>query len=163
MEKTYLEVGKIVNTHGVAGEVKVMPWSDSPEFLLDFKTLYLDGQPVSVVSARVHKQAVLLMLEGVSDVNAAMRLKDKILYIRREDAKLPEGRHFLVDLYDLEVREAESGAVLGHIADIITPATQTIYVVRGGEREYMIPAVDAFILETNVKEGYIIVRLIEGM
>ncbi len=163
MEKTFLEVGKIVNTHGINGEVKVMPWTDSPDFLLGFKTLYLDAAPIRVIAARVHKQAVLLQLEGVTDVNAAMRLKDKVLMIHRDDVTLPEGRHFLVDLYDLEVRDADSGAVLGRIADILTPPAQTIYVVRGGEREYMIPAVDAFVLETNVDAGYITVRLIEGM
>lgn len=163
MDKTFIETGKIVNTHGIVGEVKVLPWSDSPEFLLEFDTFYFDGQAVKVKSARVHKQNVLILFEGVSDINDAMRLKDKVLSIKREDAKLPEGKHFIADLYGLQVREADSGKVLGEIADILTPSTQSIYVVRGGEREYLIPAVDAFVLETNVAEGYLTVRLIEGL
>lgn len=163
MKKPYLEAGKIVNTHGIAGEVKVIPWCDGPDFLLDFDTFYIDGKPVSVRSARVHKQNVLLTLEGIDTINDAMRLKDKILLIDRADVMLPEGRNFLVDLFGLEVREADSGKVLGTVADILTPPAHEIYVVRGGEREYMIPAVDAFVLETNVEEGYLSVRLIEGM
>ena len=63
----------------------------------------------------------------------------------------------------LEVRQAETGTVLGTIHDILTPPANNVYVVRGGEREYMIPAVPAFILETNIDDGYLLVRLIEGM
>ena len=77
--------------------------------------------------------------------------------------QLPDGRHFLADLMGLEVRDADTGAVLGHIADILTPPAHEVYVVRGGAHEYMIPAVDAFLAETNVEDGYIRVRLIEGM
>ncbi len=163
MKTPYLEAGKIVNTHGIAGEVKVVPWCDGPDFLLDFDTFYLDGKPVSVRSARVHKQSVLLTLEGVEDVNQAMRLKDKILYIDRRAVQLPEGRHFLADLMGLEVRDADSGEVLGAIHEILTPPAHEVYVVRGGAAEHLIPAVDEFLVETNLEEGFIRVRLIEGM
>lgn len=163
MKKTYLEAGKIVNTHGIAGEVKVIPWCDAPEFLLEFDRFYIDGQPLRVHSARVHKQNVLLMLEGICNINDAMCLKEKIIYINRADINLPEGKHFLADLFGLEVREAETGRVLGSIADILTPPAHEVYVVQGGDREYLIPAVDAFIVQTNVDEGYIEVHLIEGM
>lgn len=163
MKQPFLEAGKIVNTHGITGEVKVLPWCDGPEFLLDFDQFYIDDMPCQVRSARVHKNAVLLQLEGVENINDAMLLKEKVLFIRREDVSLPEGRNFLADFYGLEVRDADSGQVLGHIADILTPPAHEIYVVRGGEREYMIPAVDAFIRETNIVEGYLAVALIEGM
>jgi len=163
LKNQFLETGKIVNTHGIHGEVKVLPWSDDPEFLLDFDTFYVDGTPMEVQSSRVHKQNVLILFDGIQDINDAMRLRDKVLSIHRDDVQLPEGRHFIVDLFGLEVRDADSGAIIGHIHDVLTPPAQTIYVVRGGEREYMIPAVDAFVLETNVEEGYLTVRLIEGM
>ena len=102
-------------------------------------------------------------LEGADDVAAAMRLKGKTVSIDRTGVELPDGRHFLADLMGLEVRDADTGAVLGHIADILTPPAHEVYVVRGGAHEYMIPAVDAFLAETNVEDGYIRVRLIEGM
>lgn len=162
MKNRFLEAGQIANTHGVQGEVKIVPWCDSPEFLCGFDTLYLDGKPVKVRSARVHKGNVLAFLEGVNDVNDAMRLKGKTVFIDRTGVELPDGRHFLADLMGLEVRDADSGAVLGTVADILTPPAHEVYVVKG-EKEYMIPAVDEFLVETNVEEGYIRVRLIEGM
>lgn len=163
MKNRYLEAGKIVNTHGIAGEVKILPWADGPEFLLDFDTLYIDGQPMELTGARVHKNCVLAKLAGIDDINQAMKLRDKIVCIDREDVELEEGAFFLADLMGLEVRQAETGTVLGTIHDILTPPANNVYVIRGGEREYMIPAVPAFILETNIDDGYLLVRLIEGM
>ena len=163
MKHRYLEAGKIVNTHGIAGEVKIMLWADDPDFLLNFKTLYLDGKPIHIRSARVHKNAVLMKLDGVDDINEAMRLKNKVVSIDREDATLEEGSFFLADLYGLEVRDADSGEVLGTISDVLTPPANNVYIVKGTKREYMIPAVSEFIVETNVDEGYLLVHLIEGM
>ena len=162
MKNRFLEVGQIVNTHGVRGEVKVVPWCDSPQFLCQFDTLYLDGQPIRVLEARVHKSNVLLTLEGVNDVNAAMRLKNQILHIDRTGVELPEGRHFIADLIGLQVLDDETGAKLGVITEVLTPPAQEVYVVKG-EKQYLIPAVDEFVKETNVEGGYVRVRLIEGM
>lgn len=163
MKNRFLEAGKIVNTHGIAGEVKIMPWADEPEFLLDFDTLYIDGQPLAVVASRVHKNSVLVKFQGVNDINAAVKYREKVVCIDRADAQLEDGAFFLADLMGLEVRDADSGEVLGKIADVLTPPSSNVYVVRGGKREHMIPAVDEFIVETNVDEGYLRVRLIEGM
>ena len=162
MANQLLECGKIVNTHGIRGEVKIVPWCDSPEFLLQFDTLYLDGRPVNVLEARVHKGNVLARLEGVEDVNAAMVLKGRTVFIDRTGVELPEGRHFIADLIGLNVVDADSGEALGVVADVLTPPAHEVYVVKG-EHEYMIPAVDEFLAETNVEGGYIKVRLIEGM
>ena len=163
MKNRFLEAGQIVNTHGVKGEVKIMPWADSPEFLCAFDTLYMDGKPVRLLSARPHKTMVLATLEGVDTVEKAMKLKGKVLSIDRTGVELPEGRHFLADLMGLTVLNAADGSELGTIADILTPPAHEVYVVRGKGKEYMIPAVDAFLTETNVEGGYIKVNLIEGM
>ena len=161
MNKQLLESGQIVNTHGIRGEVKIVPWADSPEFLCGFSTLYIDGAPVKVRSARVHKGNVIALLEGVEDVNAAMCLKNKVVSIHRKDAKLPKGTFFLADIIGLDVVD-EDGNKLGTLHEILSPSLQQVYVVKG-EREILIPAVPEFILETNVEGGYIKVRLIEGM
>lgn len=161
MNQEFLESGQIVNTHGIRGEVKIVPWADSPEFLCQFSTLYIDGRPVKVRSARVHKGNVIALLEGTEDVNAAMLLKNKTVCIRRQDAKLPEGAFFLADIIGLDVVD-EAGQKLGTLTDILSPSHQQVYVVEG-EREILIPAVPEFILETNISGGYVRVRLIEGM
>lgn len=164
MKEQYLEVGKVTNVHGLMGEVRVQPWADSPDFLCQFKTLYVDKAhwPIRVERARVHKNMVILKLEGVTDVNGALAMRNAVLYIDRKDANLPEGSFFLADLMDMEVRDTQ-GKVLGKIADVLTLPANNVYVVRGGEREIMIPAVDQFVKEVNVDEGYMSVALIEGM
>lgn len=161
----YLEVGKITNVHGIMGEVRVQPWADSPEFLCRFKTLYVDKThwPIEVERARVHKNMVIMKFHGVTDVPSAVAMRNAILYIDRKDVDLPEGAFFLADIYGLEVRDAQSGAVLGKVADVLTLPANNVYVVRGGERELMIPVVPQFIAETNPEGGYLRVNLIEGL
>ena len=161
----YLEVGKVTNTHGVMGEVRVQPWADSPEFLCRFKTLYVDSNhwPIHVERARVHKDMVIMKFEGVTDVPGALAMRNAILYIDRADVQLPEGAFFIADLLGAEVRDAADGRVLGRLADVLNLPANNVYVVRGGERESLIPAVPEFIAETNVEEGYIRVNLMEGL
>ena len=163
--KQYLEVGKVTNVHGLMGEVKVQPWADSPEFLCQFKTLYVDEAhfPMTVQRARVHKNMVIIKFDGPTDVPSALSLRNAILYIDRSDVDLPEGAFFLADIYGLEVRDAATGEVLGKIADVLTLPANNVYVVRGGARELMIPAVPQFIAETNVEAGFIRVNMMEGL
>ena len=161
----YLEVGKVTNTHGIMGEVRVQPWADSPEFLCRFQTLYVDDAhwPIHVERARVHKNMVIIKFEGPTDVPSALSLRNAILYIDRADAQLPEGAFFLADIYGLEVRDASTGEVLGNIADVLTLPANNVYVVKGGPRELMIPAVPQFIAETNIEGGFIRINMIEGL
>ena len=165
MLQQYLEVGKVTNVHGLNGEVKVQPWADSPEFLCQFKTLYLDEAhfPMNVQRARVHKNMVIIKFEGPTDVPSALSLRNAVLYIDRSDVSLPEGAFFLADIYGLEVRDAATGEVLGKIADVLTLPANNVYVVRGGARELMIPAVPQFIAETNVEEGFLRVNMMESL
>lgn len=165
MKQQYLEIGKVTNVHGLHGEVRVQPWADSPEFLCQFKTLYVDEAhfPMQVERARVHKNMVIIKFEGPTDVPGALSLRNAILYIDRSDVSLPEGAFFLADIYGLEARDAATGEALGKIEDVLTLPANNVYVVRGGPRELMIPAVPQFIAETNVDEGFIRVNIIEGL
>ena len=160
MKKPFLEAGQIVSTHGVRGELKIMPWADDPEFLLDFDTIYLGGKPCRVVSSRVQKTCVLMKLEGIDDVDAAARLRGQTVCIRREDAQLPEGAMFIADLIGLKVLCGDE--TIGKVTEILQRPGNDVYVVKGAH-EYLIPAVPEFILERDPDEGYIRVRLIEGM
>ncbi len=159
--KEFLDCGEIVNTHGIHGEVRIVPWADSPDFICRFSTLYVDGNARNVRSSRVHKGSVITALEGVDTVEQAMALKGKTVQIRREDAKLPDGTFFLADIIGLDVVD-EAGNKLGILREVLSPSRQQVYVV-AGEREIMIPAVPEFVLETNIQGGYLKVRLIEGM
>ena len=160
-KKQFIEAGKVVNTHGVKGEVKIQVWLDSPEFLKKFKTVYIDNRAVKLVSGRVHKGFLIAVLDGVDDVNAAMSLKNKTVFIDRKDAKLPNGAYFLQDIIGAAV-VTEDGESVGTPEDILeTPASQ-IYVVKG-ETEHLIPAVDEFIVKVDAENAVVTVRLIEGM
>lgn len=157
----FLDCGQIVNTHGIHGEVRIVPWADSPEFLRQFSTLYVGGTAMAAASSRVHKGSVIVKLAGVDTVEQAMVLKGQTVQIRRADAKLPQGSFFLADIIGLGVLN-ENGQKLGVLREVLSPSRQQVYVVTG-EREILIPAVPEFILETNIADGYIKVRLIEGM
>ena len=161
MKKQYLEAGRIVNTHGVRGEVKIEPWADDAAFLSRFGRFYLDGASVRVLSCRVHKTVCIAALEGIDDVNAAMALKGKVLFIDRDDAKLPAGTVFIQDILGARVVD-EAGNVLGVLEDVMPAPAASVYVVRG-EREILIPDVPAFILDKDADRGIVTVRLIDGM
>lgn len=157
----FLDCGQIVNTHGVHGEVRIVPWADSPDFLCQLSTLYVDSGALPVMASRVHKGSVIARLQGVDTVERAMALKGKTVQLRRADVNLPEGAFFLADIIGLDVVD-EDGQRLGKLKEVLSPSIQQIYVVEG-ERDIMIPAVPEFILETNIEAGFIKVRLIEGM
>ncbi len=161
MKKKYLEAGQIVNTHGIKGEVKIMPWSDSADFLLNFDTVYIEGEPVRLLGGRVHKSFLIARFEGIENVNDAMRLKNQVVFIDRDDIELPEGDFFLQDIIGARVVD-EDGNELGRLADVLELPAGNVYVVQG-EREILIPARPEFVLNTDVEAGIITVRLLEGM
>jgi 16S rRNA processing protein RimM len=164
-KKRYLESGKIVNTHGIKGELKIYPWCDSPEFLLDFDRIYIDDVPHTVLSARVHKGMVIMGLEGISDINDAQRYINKVIFIDRHDARLEEGAFFLQDIIGFSVFD-ERGTRLGILQEVLTRPAGNIYVVAESaedKNERLIPAVPEFIKKVDLERGKIIVSLIEGM
>ena len=183
MNEKYLETGKIVSVHGIKGEVKVLPWADSPDFLTRFKTFYLVGggvldapnvsisdtrgpsgtpAPTALVveSARVQKTCVLVKFRGVDTVEQAQTLRDKVLSIARDDPHIPAGTVFQADLIGLPVRA--NGLEIGKIREILDMPSSEVWVVKG-EKTYMIPNVKAFVPAVDLSLGYVEVNLIEGM
>ena len=152
MQKKFLEAGEIVGTHGIHGEVKILPWADSPDFLLSFDTYYIKGTPRRVLSARVHKTCVLAKLEGVETPEQASLLRRQVICIDREVISLPEGSVYIADLLDCRVLD-EDGQELGTIYDVLSLPANDVYVVRGAKRQYMIPVVREFYVRVHVIEG----------
>ncbi len=163
MKLDMINVGRIVNAHGIRGEVRVQPRDGDPAFLTRFKTFYLDGQPVTPTANHVHKSLVLMKLPGVEDMNAALALRDRDLYIRRADARLPEGEFFDDELLGLEVFDAQTGSLLGELVRVDPYPAHKVYTVRG-RREYLIPAVpDVFIRSVDLDANRMEVQVWEGM
>ncbi|MCF2664290.1 16S rRNA processing protein RimM [Oscillibacter valericigenes] len=163
MKLETINVGRIVNAHGIRGEVRVQPRDGDPYFLTEFKTFYIDGKPVTPTANHVHKSLVLMKFPGVDDMNAALTLKDKVLYIRREDAHLPEGEYFDDELLGVEVYDEATGALLGEIKQVETYPASKVYTVKG-EKEYLVPAVkDAFIRSVDLDKNRMEIHLWEGL
>ncbi|HIR51121.1 MAG TPA: 16S rRNA processing protein RimM [Candidatus Avoscillospira avicola] len=160
MKSPFLPTGQIVNTHGLKGLVKVMPWADDPADLLDFDRFFIDGTEYAVEHSSLQKSMVLLKLEGIDTLEDAVKLRGKELAIARADVELEEGVVFIADLIGLPVYCGERE--LGKITEVLTPPANDVYVVKG-QQEYLIPAVKEFIEELNPEAGYVRVRLIEGM
>jgi len=160
--KSLIQAGKIINTHGIRGEVRIEPWADSPEFLTNFKVIYIDEKPVNVLSMRVHKNIIIAGLENSSSIDDAIKLKNKTVCIDREDTRLEEGRFFVADIIGLKTIDAGKGDVIGIVSEVLFLPANDVYVIKG-EREILVPAVPDFIDEVNIAGGYIKVRLIEGM
>ena len=158
MKLQFLQAGEIVTCHGVHGEVKVLPWADGPDFLLDFKRVRLDGKDYRVQSCRIQKTCNLLKLQGIDSMEDAQALRGKVIEIYREDA--PKDLIFAAELIDMDV--FSNGEHIGKITDVLDYPGNKVYVVRG-EYEYMIPAVSAFVLHTDMAANRMEVRLIEGM
>ena len=161
MKQQFLEAGKIVSTHGVRGEVKILPWADDADFLVGLPRVFVDGREYAVQHSRVQKTCVLMKLAGIDDVDAAAKFRDKTVCISRTDVALPEGSVFIADLIGLRV-VTDTGDEIGTVSDIMTMPGNNVYIVTGS-REYLIPAVPEFILERNLDAGFVRVKLIEGM
>jgi 16S rRNA processing protein RimM len=158
MKLQFLEAGEIVSTHGVRGEMKVLPWADGPDFLCDFSRVRISGTEYKVENCRVQKSCNLLKIQGVDTMEAAQAMRGKIVEIFRCDA--PADIIFAAELIGIRVFNGD--AEIGSLTEVLDYPGNKVYVVKG-EKEYMIPAVKAFILDTDVDAGKMQVRLIEGM
>jgi len=158
MKLQYIEAGEIVTTHGVRGEVKVLTWLDDPGMLCEFDRCRIDGREVIMEQVRVQKTCNLVKLKGIDTMEAAQALRGKTIELYRED--IDDEVIFAAELMGMEVQC--EGRTIGKIADVLDYPGNMVYVVRG-EKEYMIPAVSAFVLDTDMENNLMRVRLIEGM
>lgn len=162
MEK--IKIGKIVNTVGLKGEVKVYNYSDSIEIYETIESIYVEDRLTVIENVRAQKNMVILKLEGADDRNAAEALRGKELYITEDDLpELPEGQYYVRDLIGMSVAE-EDGNLLGHVTDVLQNTAQDIFEVESENgKKLLIPKVEQFVLDIDAEKREITVRLIEGM
>ena len=158
MKLQYLEAGEIVSTHGVHGEMKVLPWADGPDFLLDYNRVRIGAKESAVQSCRIQKTCNLLKVAGIDTMEAAQAMRGKTVEIYREDA--PSDLIFAAELIGVAV-EAD-GQRIGEVMDVLDYPGNKVYVIKG-EHEYMIPAVKQFVQSIDVDNNLMQVHLIEGM
>ena len=166
MKKRFLECGKIVATHGLRGEVKVLPWCDGPEALVPIKTFYLDGgnTPKRAERCRIQKNMVLLKLEGVDTPEAAQALRGRVLWLDREEDTLEEGQYYIQDLIGLTVEDAETGERYGTLRDVTETGANDVYHVAFPDgRVQLVPAIPQVIAKIDLDGGKMLIRPLEGL
>ena len=158
MKLQFIEAGEIGTTHDVRVEVKVLCWLDDPEMLCEFDRCRIDGKEYAIEQCRVQKTCDLVKLSGIDSMEAAQSMRGQIIELYRED--IDDEVIFAAELIGVEV--FCDGASIGKISDVLDYPGNSVYVVKG-EHEYMIPAVNHFILSTDVDANRMEVKLIEGM
>ena len=165
-QKPYLEAGQIVGTHGVRGEVRVQPWCDSPEQFAGFKKLYWDDagkQPVKV-KGRPHKNIALVVLDGVTTVEAAQVLRGKMLYVDRKDLKLPKDRYLVQDLIGLKIVDVDTGEEYGTLSDVSQTGANAVYHMATADKgEILIPAIPDVVVKIDLKADTLYLRPMKGL
>ena len=163
--KQFLEVGQIVNTHGLKGEVRVDPWCDSAEFICRFKKLYLkDGSEVIIERSRPQKNVAVLKIKGVDTIEQADVLRRTVLYINRKDVKLAEGVFFIQDIIGCEVRDADSNKLYGKITEVLKTGANDVYQITDDNgKDYLIPVIDDVVISTDINAGVVTIRPLGGI
>ncbi len=169
MKYDYLEIGTIVGTHGIRGELRVLPACDSPAFFRGFSLLYWDdkgARPVRVLGAREHKNVALLRLEGVENIEAAEALRGRKLWFRRADARLAEGQYFIAELLGSRVLNANDRSVCyGTLSDASRAggANDVWHIRRADGSEALIPVIDEVVRAVDIDAGEILITPLEGL
>lgn len=164
--KKYLEVGKINNTHGVRGELKLTLWCDDIEYLKQFKTLYFDDKgekAVELLSARPQKNLAIIRLDGIDTMEKAEKLKGKLLYCDRDDAKIEEGSNYIADLIGCYVVDIDTEEEYGQVKDVLNYGSCDIYDIESWGKHTLIPATDDIVKEINVEYKVIRIKKMKGL
>ena len=160
-----IEIGKIVNTHGLKGEVKIVPWLDYPEVFETFETVYTENKKsiFKVKNVKYQKSNIIVKFDGLDNINEAEKLKNTTLYVEKSlFDDLPEGTYLIADIIGLEV--FEDGISFGKVTDVFSTGSNDIYVVeKKGSKQLLLPIIDGVIQEVNIKEGYVNVKIPAGL
>ena len=130
--KQYLEIGKINNTHGLRGEVKMLMWCDDIDYIKQLKTVYLDDEgkkPLTLLSARQQKNVAILKFAEITTIDSAEELKNKVLYCNRDDAVIDDDAHYLADIIGCAVVDVDTNEEYGKITDVLNYGASDIYDV----------------------------------
>lgn len=156
-----IEVGQIVNTHGIRGEIKINPWTDDIEDLLDLDIFYdKDGSALKVENSKVHKNVLIVKFKEISTMNDAEKLKGKTIFT--EKVPLPEGRYYIKDLIGIKVFEEDS--LLGVLTDVFNTGANDIYEVRTNDKKHIyLPVIEGVIGDVDLENKKMYVKIPDGL
>ncbi len=160
-----IEIGQVVNTHGIRGEIKLNPWTDDLDGLLDIDVFYdkSGGEAVALYAdnVRIHKNCAIIKIRGINDMKTAETFRGKTLFVEREET-LPEGRYYIADLIGLRVLSEEGE--IGTVTDVFPTGANDVYEVKcPGKKPLYLPAIRQVVQEINIEEGFMKVVILEGL
>lgn len=161
-------IGKITGTHGLRGELRVVPYSGDPESILSLRSFLLKGpkgelETFEVAKAALHGKKTVVSLKSHDNISQVLHLVGRELCVRRNQfPELPEGEFYWCDLLGLTV-VTEEGEILGRLDHIMATGSNDVYVVNAGGREILIPALEGVILDVDMGKGVVTVSLPEGL
>lgn len=164
MKKEFIEAGKIVGTHGVRGMVRIMPWADNGEFLCGFNTLYLSEEtPLIISQIKPHGNVVIAQIKNIDSIEKAEKLRNKVVYIKRSDANIPEGRYFVSELIGCTVKDYENGSCYGTITDVSGTGANDVWHIKKDDKEYLLPAVNDVVKRVDIDSEIIEIIPMKGI
>lgn len=164
--KQYLEIGKINNTHGLRGEVKMLMWCDGIDYIKQLKTVYLDDKgkkPLTLVSARQQKNVAILKFAEITNIDSAEELKNRILYCNRDDAVIDDDAHYLADIIGCAVVDVDTNEKYGKIVDVLNYGASDIYDVELNGKHTLIPAIDDVVVEIDTENQTVRIKPMKGL
>lgn len=164
--KQYLEVGKLNNTHGVKGELKLQLWCDGIDYLKQFKVLYLDDKgekPLNLISVRPQKDLAIVKFEGIDTIEKAQEIKGKVLYGNRDDAEIEEGANYIADLIGCYVVDVDTEEEYGQVTDVLNYGSCDIYDIESWGKHRLLPATPDIVKEINTEFQVIRIKRIKGL
>ena len=159
-----VEVGKIVNTRGLRGEVKVYPYMDEPEDFLEFEYLLIKDKKYDIKNVKFFKNMVFVTLDGIDTIEKAETLRNSLAFVYEEDLPdLSEGEFYVKDIVGMEVFSDE-GENIGIIKDVLKTGSNDVYEIgREGKKNMYIPAIKDVILNTDVENRRMTIHIIPGL
>ena len=159
----WISVGRLARTHGLKGELKFFPLDAEEPGLMNGQIVRLDATEIKVQSVRGANVPLIIKFEGIDSIDSAKLFTGKEIFANREDFQpLPEGEYYRFEIEGLEVFD-EEGRPYGVIEEIIPTGSNDVYVVRNGEREWMLPMIDSVVKSIDLKQGKLVFNHIEGL
>lgn len=164
--KQFLEVGKLINTHGIKGELKLELWCDGIDYIKQFKTLYLDdggNRPLTLLSARAQKNHAIVKFLEITSIDEAEKLKNSILFGNRNDVKIDEDANYIQDIIGCSVVDIESERRYGEVCDVFNYGASDVLDIKTDSGHEYAPVIDEIVKKIDTENHVILIKYMKGL
>lgn len=163
----FLEVGKIINTHGLRGEVKIMTWTDYPEDFekLEYVLALQKGKEcrLDIENIKYQKNNIIVKFKQLAAIEEAEAYKNAVLKVHRDAlGELPEGVYYIADLLECEV--SDENGIIGILKDVFSTGSNDVYdIKREGKKNLLVPIIDGVLQNVDIENKKILIKVPEGL